>query len=361
MSEVHKLVVVCPYDVTVPGGVQAQAVGLSHEMVARGWSVTLAAPNTAAWSGREAIQCFELGSPIKIKANGSLAPVSLHLGRARALASFVEARGVGVAHVHEPLAPVASWPLLRRHAVGIVATFHRAGVDAPARIGGRVLRRQVSGIDVACAVSPSAAQTADDICGVDAEVLFNGIVLDEVVGVEPWPTRGPTILFLGRNEPRKGRAVLLDAARRLDPGITIWATGDQGSWRPGEGATVEFLGTITDTEKARRLASADVLCAPALGGESFGIVLLEGLAAGANVVASDIEGYRAALGGFGELVPPGDVASLAEALVRALSTERAPIAQLEAYLSSWSMAALADRYEAHYDALLAKRTSSSAK
>lgn len=361
MSNLRALVMVCPYDLSVPGGVQAQAVALSHEMEQRGWNVTLAAPNASSWSGAGQFERFELGAPIKIKANGSKAPVSLHLGRARALASFVVDRGIDVAHVHEPLAPVASWPLLRRHHVGVVATFHRAGVDAVARLGGKVLRRQVAGIDVACAVSASAAETAHEICGIDPEVLFNGVVLDETLGVDPWPTNGPTILFLGRNEPRKGRAVLLEAAQTLDPSVTIWVTGEQGEWHSDGGATVEFLGTISDAEKARRLAGADVLCAPALGGESFGIVLLEGLAAGATVVASDIEGYRAALGEFGELVPPGDAEALAEALARSVANPRARTSALEAYLSSWSISALADRYEAHYDALRAKGTASRAK
>lgn len=352
---------VCPYDLCVPGGVQSQAIALAEAFHARSWEVVLAAPNACAWSGSFSGERFDLGSPIRIAANGSQAPVSLHIGKARVLASMVEQRGIPVAHVHEPLAPVASWPLLRRHQLGVVATFHRSGVDAVARLGGKLLRREIAGIDVACAVSAPAATTAHEICGVRPEVLFNGVVLDETKGVEPWPTRGPTILFLGRDEPRKGRDVLLAAARQLDARVSIWVTGEPAPETSTEGARIEFLGTISNDEKARRLASADILCAPSLGGESFGIVLLEGLAAGANVVASDIEGYRAALGEFGVLVQPGDPAALAAGLSRTLTMARPHSTELEAHLASWSLASLADRYELFYDALLEQGMGSKSK
>src|SRR5205085_187256 len=156
----------------------------------------------------------------------------------------------------------------------------------------------------------------------------NGIDVSRHQAAEPWPTDGPTVFFVGRHEPRKGLDVLLAAAGALPAGVRVWVAGE-GPDTPalrerfaGE-ARVEWLGRIDDTEKLRRLRGAQVLCAPALRGESFGIVLLEGMAAGALVVASAIDGYRnvATDGVDALLVPPGDPAALAAALTRALADD----------------------------------------
>ena len=121
----------------------------------------------------------------------------------------------------------------------------------------------------------------------------------------------PVVLFLGRHEARKGLDVLLDAFAMVERPAVLWVAGDgPGSEvqrrRHPESDRVRWLGMLSDDEVASRLAGADVLCAPSLHGESFGMVLLEGMAAGCAVVASDIEGYRSAAGGHAELVPPGD-------------------------------------------------------
>ena len=152
-------------------------------------------------------------------------------------------------------------------------------------------------------------------------MLFNGIEVERFACVEPWPTTGPTICFVGRHEPRKGLEVLLEALTLLPPAVQLWVAGDGAQTRELHEATagdprVIWLGRVNDAGKARRLRGADVFCAPSLGGESFGVVLLEAMAAGVPVVASDLTGYRAVArsGVDALLVPPGDAAALAEAL-----------------------------------------------
>ncbi len=193
-------------------------------------------------------------------------------------------------------------------------------------------------------MSEAARATASHALGGTYEVGFNGIELDRYRDVVPWPTDRPTILFLGRHEERKGLRVLLEAFDRLvDRPGTDPHGGDRGGdrgrprlWIAGDGpqsdalrrdhpgsSDVVWLGVLPEDEKVRRLVAADVLCAPSLGGESFGMVLLEAMAARTPVVASDIDGYRSAAGGCAVLVPPGDAPQLADALAGVLSGELA--------------------------------------
>ena len=167
------------------------------------------------------------------------------------------------------------------------------------------------------------------------------------------------MLFLGRHEPRKGLHVLLDAFAMLDRPAVLWVAGDGPATevqrrRHPPSDRVHWLGVLSEEEVASRLAGADVLCAPSLQGESFGMVLLEGMAAGCTVVASDIEGYRVAAGGHATLVPPGDAPALARALDAALAEAEGP-SSTEArkaateYARNWSMETLAERYVDIYE------------
>jgi len=145
----------------------------------------------------------------------------------------------------------------------------------------------------------------------------------------PCPTDRPTVLFLGRHEPRKGLGVLLEAFAALDGGARLWVAGWgpetralQRKYPPSE--QLEWLGMLEEHEVAERLAGAHVLAAPSLGGESFGMVLAEALAARTVVVASDLEGYREVVGDCGELVAPGDVGGLTKALAVTLDDAAMP-------------------------------------
>jgi phosphatidylinositol alpha-mannosyltransferase len=347
----RSVAMVCPYDLTLPGGVQSQVLGLARSLAQRGWRVVVAAPGADPGCIEEPVELRSLGPVLPVRTNGSTAPISLDLLRAEGFARYLEREAIDVVHLHEPLAPVASWPLLLRHRLPMVATFHRSGIDALMRFGGRALAPLLRRIEVPVAVSAAAAETLAESCGIRSEILFNGVEL-AVSAAPSWPKEGLTVLFLGRDEPRKGRRVLLDAARLLPASVRIWVTGAPVASEGRSGATVEFLGTIGEEEKRRRLAAADVLCAPSLGGESFGLVLLEGLASGATVVASDIDGYRQALGGFGVLVAPDDSGALAAALSAALESGRQePSEAQRAYLERWSMTALAAAYEERYEQL----------
>jgi phosphatidylinositol alpha-mannosyltransferase len=178
--------------------------------------------------------------------------------------------------------------------------------------------------------------------------------------------RRPTILFLGRHEQRKGLNVLLDAFATLERPAVLWVASEGPATevqrrRHPESDRVHWLGMLSDDEVAARLAGADVLCAPSLHGESFGMVLLEGMAAGCAVVASDIEGYRKAAGGHATLVPPGDTTALSRALGVALadavegsgpSSPEARKAAIE-HARNWSMESLAERYVDVYERAIA--------
>jgi phosphatidylinositol alpha-mannosyltransferase len=190
--------------------------------------------------------------------------------------------------------------------------------------------------------------------------------MDRFVKAEPVRADCPSVLFLGRHEQRKGLGVLLDAFAAVERPAVLWVAGDgpQGEVqrrRHPESDRVKWLGVLSDHEVDARLVGADVLCAPSLRGESFGMVVLEGMAARCSVVASDLPGYRSAAGGHAVLVPPGDVQALARALGVALadaaegSGHSSPEAlkAAEAHAQGWSMERLAERYVDVYERAIA--------
>jgi phosphatidylinositol alpha-mannosyltransferase len=211
-------------------------------------------------------------------------------------------------------------------------------------------------------VSEAAAYLARRYLGGEYTLLYNGIETDLWAKAEPWPTDGPTVLFVGRHEPRKGLDVLLDALDRLPADVRLWVAGegpdtDALRQRHADDERIVWLGRIGEEEKRRRMAGADVFCAPALRGESFGLVLLEAMAAGTPVVASDIEGYRnvATDGVDARLVAAGDSAALGEA-VAAVLADSGLAAELaaggQARAERFSMAQLAQRYAELYASLV---------
>jgi phosphatidylinositol alpha-mannosyltransferase len=251
----------------------------------------------------------------------------------------------------------------------VVATFHRAGGSHWYRALRPVVAWARRRIDLGCAVSEAARRTAVDALGGQYDLLFNGVEMERFAAAVPAPNGGrPTVLFLGRHEERKGLGVLLAAFAGLGGSAQLWVAGDgpqteelRRRFPPSE--RVRWLGLLSEEEVATHLAGADVLCAPSLGGESFGMVLVEAMAARCAVVASDLDGYRAAAEGHAYLFPPGDEAALARALDDALADAAAgtgrsgPIA-LDAALAhadAWSMDRLAEAYEARYGQILRSR------
>jgi phosphatidylinositol alpha-mannosyltransferase len=199
---------------------------------------------------------------------------------------------------------------------------------------------------------------AMEALGGEYHVVFNGIEVDRLAATTPAPKQGPTIFFIGRHEPRKGLDVLLSALPELPADVRLWIAGDGPDTKALQARVtgdprVEWLGRITDEEKNARLRAADVFCAPSLRGESFGIVLLEAMAAGAALVASDLPGYAnvARAGRDALLVPPGDASLLAKAINEVLGS---PARRAELVASGheraerFSMNRLADLYIDYY-------------
>jgi phosphatidyl-myo-inositol alpha-mannosyltransferase len=397
---------VCPYSLSRPGGVQGQALGLAAALRRRGHAVWVLAPGpgrdpAGIDDGASAIAADNpdsggtvvVGRSIALPANGSIAPVALWPGAARrAREKAIEAK-VDLVHLHEPFAPTLGYGFMVRPVLPMVGTFHRSGLHVGYRIITPLARRLGSRLAVRCAVSEAALATAGHVVSGPFELLFNGVDLadfepaetsTEVSGAEegatvdesdepdaaPVPPGSVSLLFLGRHEPRKGLLVLLEAFRRVgeEANAVLWIAGNgpmTGELRRRfpPGPRHVWLGVLSEEDKVRRLGAADVLCAPALGGESFGMVLVEGMAARTAVLASDISGYRGAAGGQAELVEPGDVAAWAEAIVRLAAevrsgTGRASPEALDraaAHASGWSMDRLAACYEERYDRALGAR------
>ena len=172
--------------------------------------------------------------------------------------------------------------------------------------------RRLERLTVRVAVSEAARNTAVRVYGpMDISVLWNGVEVDRFASAEPWPTRKPAVLFVGRHEPRKGLSVLLDAWAGIDRDAVLWVAGSgpqTDALRRRNVPGVEWLGPVTDDDRNRRLRAATAFCAPAVRSESFGVVLLEAMAAGAPVVASKIDGYAnvARDGREGLLAAPDD-------------------------------------------------------
>jgi phosphatidylinositol alpha-mannosyltransferase len=339
----RRIALVCPYSLSRPGGVQGQVLGLARALGSRGHQVTAFAPVDDRADVPTGVDVVATGRSVSLPANGSIAPVTLSVPAVVRATRTIRSAGFDIVHVHEPFTPGLPYGLLAgRNRSPLVATFHRSG-RSPFYTALRPLTRRLARrYTVRCAVSEAARSTAFDALGGSYEVGFNGVEVDHFQGVDPWPTDRPAVLFLGRHEERKGLSVLLEAFERVGVSTKEGGAGPTAArpvlWIAGDGprtdglrrlhpasADVHWLGVLSDQEKIRRLVAADLLCAPSLGGESFGMVLLEAMAARTVVVASDIDGYREASGGHAVLVPPGEARSLAEAMSDVLGGSAAPI------------------------------------
>jgi phosphatidylinositol alpha-mannosyltransferase len=216
-------------------------------------------------------------------------------------------------------------------------------------------------LSVRCAVSEDALRTAEEALGGHYELVGNGIDTAFFARAEPWPSEGKTVFFVGRHEERKGLAILIEAMAHVGADVRLWVGGDGPDTARLKANTagdrrIEWLGRLSEREKARRLRAADVFCAPSLHGESFGVVLLEAMAASTPIVASDLPGYHnvARPGVEALLVPPGDAVALAAALEDVLAGGRTVdemVARGDCRASHFSMGRLAERYAALYQSL----------
>ena len=309
---VRHVALVCPYSLDTPGGVQHQVLALERALTRLDHMVTVLAPGPTGGLGRT----------IPIPVNGSIARMAPHPSGAHRTRPALARGRFDVVHLHEPLAPSITIPALLLHSAPTVATFHAAGERTPYRWFGAPARRLARRIDASVAVSDAAAELVHRQLGVSCAVLYNGIELERF-GPSRRDRRSRSVLFLGRHETRKGLDVLLGATAGLpkDVSILIGGTGPDTPRlrdRYRGDRRVVWLGQVSEATKLELLHRCSVLCAPSRHGESFGVVLLEAMAAGLPVVASDLPGYRGLSneGTAVRLVPPGDPAALARELVR---------------------------------------------
>lgn len=356
---------VCPYSLSVPGGVQGQVLGLARELRRRGHETRILAPTDGPPPDP---YVTSLGPSILNSANGSMAPVapdpSAQIRTIRALWD----ESFDVVHAHEPFCPGPTVTALLMKTAPLVGTFHAAGEQAAYKRLAWLTRTMGRRLDARVAVSEAAKALIEPTIGGPWNVLWNGVEVERFAAAEPWlrPDGRRVVLFVGRHEERKGLAVLLDAVGTLPDDVVVWVVGEgpqsaELHARHGSDRRIEWLGRVSDDERDRRMAAADVFCAPSLGGESFGVILLEAMAAGAPVVAGDIDGYAAVAGALDGRPPaavlsaPGDSAALAAALHSVLDDpDRAAELTAEGHHRArrYSMVALADAYIELYSAVM---------
>jgi phosphatidyl-myo-inositol alpha-mannosyltransferase len=331
-----KVGLVCPYTWNVPGGVQSHVRDLAEALIELGHRVSVISP--ADDDAPLPSYVVPAGRAVPVPYNGSVARLSFGFLSASRVRRWVRDGDFDVLHVHEPAAPSLSLLACWVASGPIVATFHTANPRSRALHAAEpVLQSALEKITARIAVSEAARTTLVEHLGGDAVLIPNGVAVRRYARADPlpgWPGPGGALGFLGRfDEPRKGLSVLLRAFSPLAaarPGLRLLTAGPGDAEEaldrvdPEVRDRVVLLGMVSEEDKARMLHSVDVFCAPNTGGESFGIVLAEAMAAGAPIVASDLEAFRRVLRGgqAGELFPVGDPAALAHAAGRLLDDPR---------------------------------------
>ncbi|MFF0557411.1 glycosyltransferase family 4 protein [Streptomyces sp. NPDC004266] len=325
-----KIGIVCPYSWDVPGGVQFHIRDLAEHLIRLGHEVSVLAP--ADDDTPLPPYVVSAGRAVPVSYNGSVARLSFGFLSAARVRRWLHDGTFDVVHIHEPTSP--SLGLLTCWAAQgpIVATFHTSNPRSRAMIAAYpILQPALEKISARIAVSEYARRTLVEHLGGDAVVIPNGVDVDFFARAEPrkeW--QGETLGFIGRiDEPRKGLPVLMRALPKIlteRPGARLLVAGrgdeeEAVASLPAEmRSRVEFLGMVSDEDKARLLRSVDVYVAPNTGGESFGIILVEALSAGAPVLASDLDAFAQVLdqGAAGELFANEDADALADAAIALL-------------------------------------------
>jgi phosphatidylinositol alpha-mannosyltransferase len=329
---------VSPYSYTYSGGVGGHAEALAEGLLRLGHEVRLLAPydpddrlarvmHRGARPQRRPVPDYliPLGRTVGLAMNGAVSNVSLNSAALAVLGHELRTGGYDVVHVHEPNVPVVSWCAVEWARAPVVGTFHTYSTSflanaVAANVAGA--RRLYAKLSARIAVSEAAAWTARRFYGGHYRIVPNGVDLSAARPAAPARDGELRLLFVGRAEGRKGLPVLLRAFEALRSAgiaarLTIaGATAQEVEPLLLDPEGVHVAGRVSDEQKWRLLGEADVLCAPSLGGESFGMVLTEAFASGTPVVASDIAGYRDVVrdGADGLLVPAAGAVELGEAL-----------------------------------------------
>lgn len=324
--------IVCPYTWDIPGGVQFHVRDLAETLLGLGHHVSVLTPADE----EESLPVYAVyaGRAVPIRYNGAVARMQFGPVSAARVRRWLRDGHFDVLHVHEPAAPSLSLLTCMLARGPIVATLHAASVRSRVLAATQgVLQPFMERISGRIAVSDFARRLQVEHLGGDAVVIPNGVDVAHFRAASPlagYPRLGGTVGFIGRyDEPRKGMPVLIEAMAELagsrpDLRLLVGGRGEASDFRSDLPAAltgkVELLGMLSEIDKARLLRSVDVYCAPNLGGESFGVILLEAMAAGTPIVASELDAFAAVLedGAGGVLVPCGDATALAGALGRVL-------------------------------------------
>ena len=352
---------VSPYALDVFGGVQSQVLGLAAALRGVGHEVLVVSPVSGAVAPDGVIG---VGATVAVPVNGSRAPVSPFPSTARRARAVVEDFHPDVVHLHEPLVPGPCLGVLGLRGLVSVGTFHRADAGLLYPALRPLLAPFARRLGLRVAVSAAARETARRALGRRLEpslILENAVDVDTYARAVPEPTEGPTVVFLGRHEQRKGLEIALRGFLLLPENFRFWVLGagpqTERLHREYHDHRVRWLGALRNEEAAAFVKGADVLVAPSLGGESFGVVLLDAMAAGTAVVASDLPGYRDAGLGAARFVPPGSPEALAASVLELLGDPAQRLGLEEEgrrRASSHSFTELARRYLRCYEELLAR-------
>jgi phosphatidylinositol alpha-mannosyltransferase len=333
-----RIALVSPYSWTYQGGVNRHVEALAEQFIARGDHVRVLAP----WDPPDAISrrlhrshpelreapdyLVPLGRTIGWGANGAVSNLSSFPEGPIALRRELRSGNYDVVHVHEPLAPLVGWDAMTFRGAPVVGTFHAYSTKAFPNHTATLLgaRRRMNQLSARIAVSEAAAWTGRRWFGGEYTIVPNGVDIEAAPQGPKPPSDELRLLFVGRAEERKGLPVLLSAFQALVEHVpsrltVVGADPEEISRRvadPDLMSHIDVLGKVSDSILWRQLGEADILCAPSLAGESFGMVLIEAMAAGTPVIASKIAGYSDVVtnGVDGVLVPPADPQALAEEL-----------------------------------------------
>lgn len=316
--------IVSPYSFDVPGGVQNHITDLAEALIGLGHEVSVLAP--ADEDADLPPYVVPAGRAVPLPYNGSVARIAFGPVSTTRVRRWLARGRFDVLHVHEPMTLSLSLLAVLSARGPVVATFHTAISRSRALSAAQGLLQMVSEkITARIAVSELARKTQVEHLGGGAVEIPNGVAVARFAAATPlpgWPGAGGSLGFLGRfTEPRKGFALLRTAFLELAgsrPGLRLLVAGPgdrddlYDEFPPDLHDRVVFLGLVSETDKARMLRSVDVYVAPNTGGESFGMVLTEAMAAGAAIAASDLDAFRRVLGGgkAGALFRNGDAGAL---------------------------------------------------
>ncbi len=372
-----RIALVSPYDWAVPGGVNQHIVHLADEFEQAGHFVRIIAPcSDAQRCEDEDARLICIGKPRRIRTSGSVARITFSWRWNEDVDAVLEEGQFDVVHMHEPLIPSLTFQFLRQAETLRVGTFHAArdGGHLVYATGKRIMKRWFRRLDGKIAVSNAASRLIGRYFAGYYNIIPNGIDLSRFSGehehIPALDDGKRNLLFVGRLEKRKGAKYLLRAfvgihARHPNTRLIVVGEGGlrKGYERAMKAAGVEdvvFAGFVPEAELPRYYASADICCSPATGHESFGIVLLEAMASGKPVVASNIDGYAQVLthGVEGLLVRPKDPDAIAQAVEQLLNSPETRMAmgekgRLRAQEFSWER--VAQRVLSYYERLLYER------